>query len=145
MTKKPTPKSTTVARTKTVGRTKTAAASTDDTAAKPLNNWHRKMYGLEQKSSDPAIYKKVVRADAKNEFWLEPAVYSGPAMKIVKIQVVPNSLCFRAGFVAQDMADVWRACEFFAAGTEDLTFDENGVPTPDEATQRLQSKATIDD
>lgn len=124
-------------------KTKTGATTTTGTGPNAMNNWHRKMYGLDQQASDATLYTAVVSAGAKNEFWLEPAVYTGPPTTVVLIPVVPNSLCFRIGFVGQDMHELWRACEFFAAGTKDLTFKPDGTPAPDQDTQRLQSKAVV--
>lgn len=109
-----------------------------------MNNWHRKMYGLNQGTSDPLLYTKLLKVGAPNEFWLEPGVYTGPAMEVALIEVVPNSLCFRAQFDDQDMNELWRGLEFFPAGTEDLAFDTSGKPQPEEATQRLQALASVD-
>jgi len=149
MTKKTThkTKANTAAKTKSGAKIKTEAKTTTYSESKPLNNWHRKMYALDPTDDDPPEYDAVVNHDAgaNNVFWLESAVYTGPAMKVDLIDVVPNSLCFRVGFVGQDMLDLWRTCEFFAAGTEDLTFDDDGNPVADENTQRLQSKVQLDD
>jgi hypothetical protein len=133
-------------KTKTATKTKTGANITTSTGPKP-NNWHRKMYGLDAKPGDPPEFKKVVNQapGALNVFWLEPTVYTGPEKDVVLIHVLPNTLCFRAAFDDQNMLDLWRTCEFFVAGTEDLTFKSDGTPNPDEKTQRLQSKVEIDD
>lgn len=107
-----------------------------------VNNWHRKMYGLDPSPSP--LYMQLLKAGAANAFWLEPGVYAGAPKDVAELEVVSNSLCYRAQFDGADMLDLWRGLEFYPRGTDALTIDGDGNPDPDaNDPQRLQAQTEI--
>jgi hypothetical protein len=110
-----------------------------------MYNWHRKIWVLDQQADDGADYNKILNPTGTNEFWLEPGVYAGPQTTVAAITVEPNSLCYRAQFIGEDMNEAWRGCEFFPAGTEALGFSGKGTPQLLPETERLQANTTLDD
>jgi hypothetical protein len=82
---------------------------------------------------------------ASNQFWLEPAVYTGPATNVAFVPVDSNTLCYRLQFDDDDMNEVWRGLTFFPRGANALStvMGANGNPKPDGLTERLQAKTTI--
>ncbi len=117
-----------------------------------MNNWHRKIYTLDPPTPRAGPPGQVSYTDlfnptagASNQFWLEPAVYTGPATSVAFLPVDSNTLCYRLQFDDDDMNEVWRGLTFFPRGTNALStvLDNKSNPQPDPNTERLQAQTTI--
>jgi hypothetical protein len=96
-----------------------------------VNNWHRKIWKLNEIPPGSGTVSGLFRAGSSNEFWFEPYVAKDA-----------NTLCFRVKFLGTDMADLWKGVKLMPRG--DQAFVSSANPSP-ATTERLEGPIEIQD